>query len=59
MKKEAVKALRKWKRTKIDKNSFLEARGGKEQRRKGVEDRNKKNFFGENVIRNPTARRTK
>jgi hypothetical protein len=46
MKKEAVKALRKWKRTKIDKNSFLEARGGKEQRRKEVEDRNKKIFLG-------------
>jgi hypothetical protein len=47
MKKEAVKALRKWKRTKIDKNSFLEARGGKEQRRKKVEeDRNKKKFLG-------------
>jgi hypothetical protein len=27
MKKEAVKALREWKRTNIDKNTFLEAKG--------------------------------
>jgi hypothetical protein len=30
----------------VKKNSFLEARGGKEQRRKEVEDRNKKIFLG-------------
>jgi hypothetical protein len=31
----------------VKKNSFLEARGGKEQRRKKVEeDRNKKKFLG-------------
>jgi hypothetical protein len=27
LKKEAVKALRKWKRTKINRNSFVEAKG--------------------------------
>jgi hypothetical protein len=42
MKKEAVKALRNG-RGPI---RFLEARGGKEQRRKEVEDRNKKIFLG-------------
>jgi hypothetical protein len=31
LKKEAVKGLREWKRTKINRNSFVEAKGRKER----------------------------
>jgi hypothetical protein len=45
LKKETVKALREWKRTKINRNSFVEAKEREKQRRKGVRDRNKLFFW--------------